>query len=526
MTPGQTIEAGRAYLGIEFGSTRIKAVLIDGDANPIAQGNHEWENSFEDGLWTYSLDDIIGGLQSCYAALRADVKARHSVEINRLGAIGISGMMHGYLAFDSEGRQLTPFRTWRNTNTGGAASRLSNEFEFNIPLRWTIAHYYQALIDDEPHTASIDFLTTLAGYVHFRLTGKKVVGVGEASGIMPVDSLTMTYDARMVERFETLTGRKGLLHLLPRVLTAGEEAGVLTQEGALLLDPSGTLRPGAPLCPPEGDAGTGMVATNAIRPRTGNVSAGTSAFSMIVLDRSLSRPYPDIDMVTTPVGDPVAMVHCNNCTSELNAWAGIFREFGRLMGCDAVPGEVFGKLYTHALESDPDAGGIMAYNFLSGEPIAEIGEGRPMTMRSVESRMNLSNFIRAQLYSAVACLSIGNELLFKEEKITVDRMTGHGGFFKTPVVGQRIMAAALGTPVSVMQTAGEGGAWGMAILAAYMADNAEGLSLADYLEKVVFRGDTGSCIEPDPADVEGFRAFLKEYRRLLPVERQAASLPS
>lgn len=521
----QTIKEGKAILGIEFGSTRIKAVLIDADNKPIAQGSHEWENQLVDGLWTYSIADILAGMQDCYADLRKDVKAQYGVELTRLAAIGISAMMHGYMAFDSKGEILVPFRTWRNTNTGEAAAKLSELFVFNIPLRWSISHLYQAILNKEPHVGQIDFLTTLAGYIHWKLTGRRVLGVGDASGMIPVDSNTKTYNARMVELFDALVAIHGfpwkLDDILPQVLVAGEDAGSLTAEGALLLDPSGNLQPGAPLCPPEGDAGTGMVATNAVLQRTGNVSAGTSSFSMIVLEKELSKPYEVIDMVTTPDGSPVAMVHCNNCTSDLNAWVNLFKEYQQLLGIPVDMGEVFGKLYNNALKGDPDCGGLLAYNYISGEPVAGLAEGRPLFVRSATGKFNLANFMRANLYAAVGVLKIGNDILFKDEHVKVDRITGHGGLFKTKGVGQRILAAALDSPISVMETAGEGGAWGIALLAGYLVNKADGQTLPDYLDNNVFRGNKGEEIAPDPADVAGFDTYIKNYTRGLAIERAA-----
>lgn len=521
----QTIKKGKAILGIEFGSTRIKAVLIDADNKPIAQGSHEWENQLVDGLWTYSIADILAGMQDCYADLSKDVKAQYGVELTRLAAIGISAMMHGYMAFDSKGEILVPFRTWRNTNTGEAAAKLSELFVFNIPLRWSISHLYQAILNKEPHVGQIDFLTTLAGYIHWKLTGRHVLGVGDASGMIPVDSNTKTYNARMVELFDALVAIHGfpwkLDDILPQVLAAGEDAGSLTAEGALLLDPSGNLQAGAPLCPPEGDAGTGMVATNAVLQRTGNVSAGTSSFSMIVLEKELSKPYEVIDMVTTPDGSPVAMVHCNNCTSDLNAWVNLFKEYQQLLGIPVDMGEVFGKLYNNALKGDPDCGGLLAYNYISGEPVAGLAEGRPLFVRSATDKFNLANFMRANLYAAVGVLKIGNDILFKDEHVKVDRITGHGGLFKTKGVGQRILAAALDSPISVMETAGEGGAWGIALLAGYLVNKADGQTLPDYLDNNVFRGNKGEEIAPDPADVAGFDTYIKNYTRGLAIERAA-----
>ena len=473
------IADGRAVLGIEFGSTRIKAVLTDGATNaPVAQGVHDWENRLVDGLWTYSIDDIINGMQACYADLRANVRRDYGVDIERLAAIGISAMMHGYMAFGAEGRILVPFRTWRNTNTGRAAAELSELFNFNIPLRWSISHLYQAILDGETHISEISFLTTLAGYIHWRLTGRKVIGVGDASGMMPIDSDTGDYSSAMIEKFEAVAAAKGftekLRDILPAVLSAGEDAGSLTKEGAALLDKSGTLRAGTALCPPEGDAGTGMVATNAVLPRTGNVSAGTSSFSMIVLEKELSQPYEVIDMVTTPDGSPVAMVHCNNCTSDLNAWVGIFRRFQELIGVPVDMDELFGRLYGEALKGDADCGGLLSYNFFSGEPVVGLTEGRPIFVRKADDRFTLANFMRANLFASVSVLKIGNDILFNKEKVQVDRITGHGGLFKTPVVGQRILAAALNSPISVMETAGEGGAWGIALLASYLVNNPDG----------------------------------------------------
>ncbi|MCI6680358.1 MAG: FGGY-family carbohydrate kinase, partial [Bacteroides sp.] len=500
------IVSGKAVLGIELGSTRIKSVLIDEGNKPLAQGSFEWENQFENGLWTYSIDMIWKGLQGSYSDLRANVRTKYGVEIESLAAIGVSAMMHGYMPFDKEQNILVPFRTWRNTNTGKAAAELSSLFKFNIPLRWSISHLYQAILDGEEHVGKIDFLTTLAGYIHWQLTGKRVLGIGDASGMLPVDSLTKDYSSEMVDKFDALVAPYGfpwkLRDILPAALLAGEDAGHLTDEGALKLDPSGHLKPGVAVCPPEGDAGTGMVATNAVRQRTGNVSAGTSSFSMIVLEKELSKPYEMIDMVTTPDGSPVAMVHCNNCTSELNAWVGLFREYQELLGVPVDMNDVFSKLYNHALEGDPDCGGLVAYNYVSGEPVTGFAEGRPLFVRSASDKFNLANFFRAQLFSSVGVLKIGNDILFKEEKVQVDRITAHGGLFKTPGVGQRALAAALNSSISVMETAGEGGAWGIALLAKYMVDNTEKLSLEDYLDKYVFVGDGGVEIAPSVTAVE------------------------
>jgi sugar (pentulose or hexulose) kinase len=524
MTAKQTIETGKAILGIEFGSTRIKAVLIDQDNKPIAQGSHEWENQLVDGLWTYSTEAIRYGLQDCYADLRKNVLAQYEVEIETLAAIGVSAMMHGYMPFKGNDI-LVPFRTWRNTNTAKAAAALSELFVYNIPLRWSISHLYEAILDNEEHVKDIDFLTTLAGYIHWQLTGKKVLGVGDASGMIPVDPATKTYDAEMVAKFDKLIAPKGyswkLLDILPEVLVAGENAGFLTPEGAMNLDVSGHLKPGIPVCPPEGDAGTGMVATNAVKQRTGNVSAGTSSFSMIVLEKPLSKPSEMIDMVTTPDGSLVAMVHCNNCTSDLNAWVGLFRQYQELLGVPVDMNEVFGKLYNNALTGDADCGGLIAYNYISGEPVTGLSEGRPMVVRSANDKFNLANFMRAHLYGSVAVLKIGNDVLFNEEKIKVDRITGHGGLFKTKGVGQRVLAAALNSPISVMETAGEGGAWGIALLAAYVVNNPKGLNLADYLDQVVFAGNEGVEIKPTEEDVAGFNAYIERYKAGLAIEQSA-----
>ena len=539
MTAKQTIEAGKAILGIEFGSTRIKAVLIDQENKPIAQGSHEWENQLVDGLWTYSTEAIWYGLEDCYANLRKNVKEQYDCEIEVLASIGISAMMHGYMAFGPNGiatqrtlpseneKILVPFRTWRNTNTGPAAAELSKLFNFNIPLRWSISHLYQCILEDQPHVKDITYLTTLAGYIHWRLTGEKVLGIGDASGMLPIDSKTKNYDATMVKKFNDLIAPKGypwkIEDILPKCLVAGENAGYLTEHGAQRLDVTGHLKPGCPVCPPEGDAGTGMTATNAVKQRTGNVSAGTSSFSMIVLEKELSKPSEMIDMVTTPDGSPVAMVHCNNCTSDINAWVKLFKEYQELLGVPVDMNEIYGKLYNHAMSGDPDCGGILSYNYISGEPVTGLAEGRPLVVRSAKDKFNLANFFRANLYATVAVLKLGNDVLFKEEKIKVDRITGHGGLFKTKGVGQRVLAAALGSPISVMETAGEGGAWGIALLAGYMVNNSKGLNLADYLEDVVFAGNTGVEIAPTQEDIDGFNKYIKNYEAGLAIEQAAVA---
>ncbi len=512
----------KTALGIELGSTRIKAVLIDENFLPIASGDYEWENQLVNGVWTYSMDAVHTGLRSCFAALKADVKEKYGLELTELGAIGVSAMMHGYLPFDRDGRQLAEFRTWRNTITGEAAEKLTALFGFNIPQRWSIAHLYQAVLNGEEHVKDIAFLTTLAGYIHWRLTGEKLMGVGEASGMFPIDSQKLDYDEGMVQKFKALCGID-LRAILPKVLPAGANAGKLTEAGALFLDPTGALRPGIPVAPCEGDAGTGMVATNSVRVRTGNVSAGTSDFAMIVTDKPLGV-HREIDMVNTPDGLPVAMVHCNNCTSDINAWVGLFSEFCELMGMETNKGELFTKLFRIALEGDADCGGLLSYNYFSGEGVTDLDEGRPVFARTPDARFTLANFMRTHLLSALATLKIGLDILTQTERVEIDKLYGHGGFFKTPEVGQRMLSAAVGAPVSVMETAGEGGPYGMALLAAYMLWKDEGESLPDYLDGKVFAGASSSTLTADEADREGFTAFLERYRRALPVERCAVEV--
>ncbi len=517
------IAEGRAVLGVEFGSTRIKAVLIASDKAPVASGGHTWENRLENGVWTYSLDDIHTGLQDCYAKLKADVMEKYGVKLTKIGAMGFSAMMHGYMAFDSEGRLLAPFRTWRNTITERASRELTSLFNYNIPQRWSIAHLYQAILNGEEHVPRIAYLTTLAGYIQWRLTGEKALGVGEASGMFPIDTGTKTYNASMVEKFNLLIKDLPwrLEDIMPKVLVAGENAGVLTAEGALLLDPSGELEPGSPLCPPEGDAGTGMVATNSVTVRTGNVSAGTSVFAMIVLEKELSKVYPEIDLVTTPMGDLVGMVHCNNCTSDINAWVNIFKEFSELMGVDISMPKLYDALYFKAMEGAPDCGGLLSYCYYSGESITGFEEGRPLFVRTPESDFSLANFMRANLYATLGALKIGLDIMFRQEGVKVDSILGHGGLFKTEGVGQRVLAAAMDAPVSVMETAGEGGAWGIALLAAYMLEKAEGEALDEYLNEKVFKGMKSVTVSPDPADVEGFNRYIRRYSAGLPIERAA-----
>ncbi len=505
-------------LGIEFGSTRIKAVLIDKNHIPVATGDFEWENTLKDGIWTYSMAEIENGLQTTYSNLIKDLGR----PITELGAIGISGMMHGYLPLDKEDKPLTGFRTWRNTITGEAAQKLTELLGFNIPQRWSIAHYYQAILNGESHIDDIAYLTTLAGYIHYRLTGKKVMGVGEASGMFPIDSSKCDYNSEMVKKFDELTGRD-LLAILPKVLSAGEDAGSLTEEGAKFLDPSGNLKAGIPLAPCEGDAGTGMAATNSVRVRTGNVSAGTSDFAMVVVDHDLSV-HREIDMVTTPDGSPVAMVHCNNCTSDINAWVSIFSELLAGVGAPMDKGELFTWLFRKSMEGSPECGGLISYNYFSGEGVTDIDEGRPLFARMQNSEFTLANFMRVHIMSALATLKIGMDILTGTEKVEIDKLYGHGGFFKTPVVGARMLSAAVGTPVSVMETAGEGGPYGMALLAAYRINREEGESLPDYLDKKVFEGSKEETVKADASDIEGFNTYADRYRKAFPVEKTATEV--
>ncbi|MCI8781897.1 MAG: FGGY-family carbohydrate kinase [Dorea sp.] len=521
----EVIESGKAVLGIELGSTRIKAVLIDENHTPIASGDHEWENRLENGNWTYSLDDIWAGLRHSYQNLAADVQNKYGATIRKIGAIGFSAMMHGYMAFDKDGKLLVPFRTWRNSTTGPAAEELTRLFQYNIPIRWSIAHLYQAILNGEDHVKDVAYFTTLAGYIHWKLTGVKALGIGDASGMFPIDVEKKDFNEEMIRKFDELVEEKHfpwkLRDIMPKVMVAGEEAGVLTEEGAKLLDESGNLEAGVLLCPPEGDAGTGMAATNSVAKRTGNVSAGTSVFAMIVLEKELRKVYPEIDLVTTPDGSLVAMVHANNCTSDLNAWVGIFREFAESFGIEVDMNRLFGTLYNKALEGDADCGGLLAYGYLSGEFITGVDEGRPLFARSPESKFNLANFMRVNLYTALGAIKVGMDLLLKEEDVAIDSILGHGGLFKTKGVGQRILAAAINAPVSVMETAGEGGPWGVALLAAYMKNKADGESLEDYLAKKVFAGNAGSRMEPNPKDVEGYEVFTQRYKKGIEIEKAA-----
>jgi len=525
MDPKQSIIEGKTALGIELGSTRIKAVLIDEQFSPIASGGHNWENRLEDGVWTYTMDDVLTGLQNSYRNLSLDVKENYGVNITTIGGIGISAMMHGYLAFDRDGELLVPFRTWRNTSTEKAAALLTEKFQFNIPLRWSIAHLYQAMLNEELHVKNIEFLTTLAGLVHWKLTGKKELGINDASGMFPIDSASGGYDKQMLEKFNEIASPYNfnwkLAEILPGILNAGENAGTLTEEGAKLLDPSGSLKAGVPFCPPEGDAGTGMVATNSITERTGNVSAGTSVFAMIVMEKNLSKVHPEIDIITTPAGKPVAMVHCNNCTGDIDAWVKLFGEIANLAGEKFNTAALYDALYSKALEADADCGNLLAYNFISGEHNVGIDEGRPLFVRLPESNFNLANFMRTILFSAMGTLKIGLDILVEKEKVKIDSLLGHGGLFKTKDVGQRFMAAAFNTPVSVMEeSAGEGGAWGIALLASFMMQKS-GEALEQFLAGKVFANMASVKIEPNPDDVESFKKFMAHYTTGLEIEKAA-----
>ncbi|MFD5213767.1 xylulokinase [Microbacterium sp. NPDC058345] len=523
MSAREQILAGRTALGIELGSTRIKACLIGEDATTVlATGSHDWENRLEDGHWTYALDDVERGLQAAYAEVVADVHDRYGVRPQTFGALGVSAMMHGYLAFDESGKLLVPFRTWRDTTTGAAADELTELLGVNIPLRWSIAHLHQAVIDAEPHVRQVASLTTLAGYVHWRLTGRRVLGVGDASGMFPIDSATGDYDARMLDAYDAHAGDRlsaSVRDLLPEVLPAGAPAGELTVDGAAFLDPAGGLRPGVPLCPPEGDAGTGMVATNSVAPRTGNISAGTSIFAMVVLENALAEVHHEIDLVTTPAGDPVAMVHCNNGASELAAWTGLFRRFAEAAGHPVGPDTAFETLFGEALAGEPDAGGLVAFNHLAGEPIAGLTAGRPLFVRTPDSEFSLANFMRAQLYGVFGTLALGMQVL-EREGVALDRMFAHGGMFRTAGVAQRFLAAALRAPVAVGDLAAEGGAWGIAVLASYLRHAGES-GLAEYLDRHVFAAASLSVTDPLAEDVTGFIAYLDRYRAALAVEAAA-----
>lgn len=519
------IESGKTSIGIEFGSTRIKAVMIGQDYSPVASGTHDWQNRLENGVWTYTDEDIRLGLQDAYKNLSDNVKAQYGVEIKTVSAIGISAMMHGYLAFDKNDKMLAEFRTWRNTMTGDAAKALTEAFGFNIPQRWSIAHLYQAILNGEKHVGDIAFFTTLAGYVHMLLTGEKVLGIGDASGMFPIDSEKGEYDKNMLAKFSQLVADKGfgwkIEDILPGIVPAGESAGKLTEAGAKLLDPTGTLSAGITLCPPEGDAGTGMVATNSIAPRTGNVSAGTSIFAMAVLERKLSKVHEEIDIVTTPCGDPVAMVHCNNCTTDLDAWVNMFDSALRAFGVDVPKSDIYDKLYSSALSAETDCAGLVSYNYFSGEHVTGFTEGRPMLIRTPEARFNVSTLMRSLIYTCMGTLKIGMDILLGEEKVELDKLLAHGGLFKAPVVGQRFLASALNVPVAVMESAGEGGAWGIALLAAYTARENRAQSLADFLDEQVFSRFASSVMQPDKADSEGFAKYMESFRAGLAAQKAA-----
>ena len=534
-TKKQLIESGKAVLGIEFGSTRIKAVLVDENHMPIASAAHDWENQLLDGkIWSYSLDMIWDGLQDCYKKLTDDVWEKYGVVIKKLAAIGFSGMMHGYMPFNEKNELLVPFRTWRNTITADAAKELTEVFDFNIPQRWSIAHLYQAILNGEEHVSEITYFTTLAGYIHWRLTGQKVMGVGEASGMFPIDAKTGNYNQSMIEKFNQLIESKKadgssavsainwkLEDILPKVLVAGENAGCLTAEGAALLDVTGNLEGGIPMAPPEGDAGTGMAATNSVAVRTGNVSAGTSVFAMVVMEEDLNSVHEEIDIVTTPSGANVAMVHCNNCTSDLNAWVNLFKETLGVFGTTVDADTLYGTLYNKALEGAADCDGLVAFNYFSGEPVVGLNEGRPLFVRKPDANFNLANFMRSHLYASLATLKIGCDILFKEENVKVDKLYGHGGLFKTKGVGQGILAAAMDAPVAVMETAGEGGPWGMALLASYMVRKDEDETLEHYLAEKVFAGEEGMVMQPVAEDVAGFDRYIESYKACLKAESAA-----
>lgn len=521
----KAISSNETYLGIELGSTRIKAVLIDKANNQIASGSHTWENNLENGYWTYSLSDIWNGLRDCYKNLSEDILKKYNMKLISTGAMGISAMMHGFLVMGKNNKLLTPFRTWRNTTTEEASKRLTDLFGFNIPQRWSVAHLYQAILNRDPYLYEICYLTTLAGYVHWQLTGEKIIGIGDASGMFPIDDGTRNYNSRMLDQFNELILDEGfpwkLDSILPRVLLAGDKAGILSEEGARLLDPSGILESGIPLCPPEGDAGTGMVATNSIRKRTGNLSAGTSVFAMVVLERPLKKAYPEIDMVTTPSGDPVAMVHCNNFTSDIDAWVKLLAEAATLLGAVFDTDTLYKTLYNQMEDGDEDCGGLISYNYISGEPVTKLSEGRPLFMRLPDAKFSLANFMRTHLYSACASLKIGMDILLESEHTELDSITGHGGFFKVPGIGQRVIAAALKVPVSVMATAGEGGPWGIALLASFMRNKKENESLDNYLLTRVFMDKNGVVVKPKSDDVEGFNRFMDLYKKSLIIEKAA-----
>lgn len=518
------IENGQASLGIELGSTRIKAVLINSEFETISSGSYTWENQFKDGIWTYPLDQVWEGIQTAYSKIKADVMSRYHVSLTKIVSIGVSAMMHGYLPFNKDDQLLVPFRTWRNNITEESADKLTQLFDFNIPQRWSIAHLYQAILNDEPHVKDVDFITTLAGYVHWQLSGEKVLGVGDASGVFPIDNQTHTYRQDFLKQFSQLPEVAKypwkIQDILPKAIIAGHGAGKLTAEGAKLLDPTATLTAGSLMAPPEGDAGTGMVGTNSVRKRTGNISVGTSAFSMNVLDKPLKKLHRDIDIVTTPTGDPVAMVHVNNCSSDINAWVGLFRDFADAIGAKIDTNKLYETLFDSTVHSDPDAGGLINYSYLSGENITKIQTGRPLFVRTANSKMNLANFFLTQLYAAFAPLKIGMDILLNEEHVQTDVMIAQGGLFGTPVIGQQILSNALNIPITIMNTASEGGPWGMAVLAKYVETGAE-KSLADFLDEEVFNDPESMTLMPEPAGVKGYQSFIRRYQAGLPVEALA-----
>jgi L-ribulokinase len=520
----KVITDGQAALGIEFGSTRIKAVLVAPDFSVISVGSHEWENQLVDGVWTYSLEDIWSGVQDAYRNMAEQVSAKYDAKLTNLSSIGFAAMMHGYMAFTKGGELLVPFRTWRNAITGEAAKELTELFGFNIPQRWSIAHLYQAIMNQETHVKDVDFMTTLAGYVHWQVTGEKVLGVGDASGVFPIDSDTVDYDADMMAKFSDLKSVQqyhwSLQEILPTVKNAGENAGTLTEAGAKLLDPTGTLQAGAVAAAPEGDAGTGMVATNSVKQRTANVSAGTSAFAMVVLEKSLSKVYEDIDMVTTPDGSAVAMVHANNSSSDINAWARLFKEFAAAIGVEVSGNDLYGALFRSILDARPDAGGLLSYGYYSGENITGVNEGRPLFARTPNSEFNLPNLMRMHLYSAFGAMKIGLDIL-KQEAVATDSVVAQGGIFNTPVVGQRILAAVMDAPVTLMDNAGEGGPWGMAVLSQYVTMKAEHEKLEDFLENRVFKNQQSTTMAPDAEDIAGFEVFMARYKAGLAIEKAA-----
>ncbi|WP_208560865.1 xylulokinase [Marinilactibacillus kalidii] len=524
-TNNKVIDQNTLSLGIEFGSTRVKAVLINDQFAPIASGAYDWENKLIDGYWTYDLDEVWSGLQIAYKELFENVRAEYDVKLTKVASIGFSGMMHGYLSFNKNAELLVPFRTWRNTTTDAASKKLTELFAFNIPHRWTISHLYQAILNKEAHVKEIDFVTTLAGYVHWKLTGERVVGVGEAAGMFPIDSEIIDFDKKRVAQFNELEEVKSfdwsITEIFPKVLAAGSVAGKLSEEGANLIDPTGHLMAGIPFCPPEGDAGTGMVATNSVAERTGNISAGTSVFSMIVLEEALSSYYEEIDMVTTPTGKPTAMVHCNNFTTDINAWAKLFGELIEALGLSVDKNQLFTTLFEQSLKADSDGGKLVSCNYYSGEPITGLEEGRPLFVQMPDSVLSLPNFMRTQIYSALATLKIGMDILTSKEDVRVDQLLGHGGFFKTKYVGQKMMADALNVPVTVMETAGEGGPWGMALLAAYLLRKQDGETLEAFLDKQVFSSEVPNTVEPSKVESNDFEEFMKRYTMMLDVEKQA-----